>query len=69
MNQIIQYSLKQGQLQHVNLKTRNTECNIQLTSSTLKTNKNQYLFTQHEIILAKQMGIGCRRGRRFKEKN
>lgn len=68
MKQIIQYSLKQGQLQHVSLKTRNKDCNIQLTTSTVKRNKNQYLFTQHEIILTKQMGIGCHRGRRFKEK-
>lgn len=52
------YSPKQGEL-IFSLEAMGTDCNIQMTTSTLKTNKRQYLFTQHEIMLRKLMDIGC----------
>lgn len=45
-----------------------TDCNIQMTTSTLKKNKKQYLFTQHEIMLRKLTDIGCQRSKRSKGK-
>jgi len=60
------YLPKQGERGLVySLETMSTDCNTQMTS-TLKTNKIQYLFTQHEIMLRKLMDVGCQGSKRPK---